>query len=127
MDNAKEDNLEKDFFDLFPTSKEECQAAFMPLDVPAPRGPIFVFGEYFLRKFYTVFDRDESVLGFSVASHQDTLDTNQLNIRTPYDGINENENSNGPVTEDSDLFKDLQPEIQETSQNDKSLNDDEDD
>jgi hypothetical protein len=63
---------------------QECQPAFMPIDVPAPRGPIFVFGEYFLRKFYTVFDRDEKVLGIAPANH--TNDQSGL-INTPYDKV----------------------------------------
>jgi hypothetical protein len=53
----------------------------MPIDVPAPRGPIFVFGEYFLRKFYTVFDRDEKVIGISLANHTH----NSSFVSTPYD------------------------------------------
>lgn len=69
----------------FDSSKEDCQAAFMPMDVPAPRGPLFVFGEYFLRKFYTVFDRDQNVLGFSIANHDSSFNTNDLNIKTVYD------------------------------------------
>lgn len=74
---------DKDFSDFF-NSKEECQPAFMPIDVPPPRGPLFVFGEYFLRKFYTVFDRDESVLGFSIANQSSDVSTIQ-SIVTPYD------------------------------------------
>ncbi len=70
-----------DFIDLLP--KIDCQPAFMPIDVPAPRGPIFVFGEYFLRKFYTVFDRDENVLGFT-ESNQSVGDVVK-NIKTPYE------------------------------------------
>lgn len=74
---------DKDFSDFF-NSKEECQPAFMPIDVPPPRGPLFVFGEYFLRKFYTVFDRDESVLGFSIANQSNDVSTIE-SIVTPYD------------------------------------------
>jgi hypothetical protein len=66
---------------------QECFQAFMAIDVPAPRGPIMVFGEYFLRKFYTVFDRDRNVVGISVANHDDKFNTNRLNIITPYDVI----------------------------------------
>jgi hypothetical protein len=57
----------------------------MPIDVPPPRGPIFVFGEYFLRKFYTVFDRDESVLGFALANQSQEENKNIKSIVTPYD------------------------------------------
>ena len=72
--------LGEDFIDIF---NDECQPAFMPIDVPAPRGPIFVFGEFFLRKYYTVFDRDQKVLGFSHANHDKTI--NISGLKTPYD------------------------------------------
>lgn len=71
-------------------NKNECHSAFMPIDVPPPRGPLFIFGEYFLKKFYTIFDRDEKVLGFSVANHNDTIDTiKKYHIQTPYDWFND--------------------------------------
>jgi cathepsin D len=73
---------------------QECYQAFMAIDVPAPRGPIMVFGEYFLRKFYTVFDRDRNVVGISVANHNDKFNTNILNIKTPYDVIDNNKLNN---------------------------------
>ena len=72
------------------TEPQECYQAFMAIDVPAPRGPIMVFGEYFLRKFYTVFDRDKNVVGLSLSNHIDRLNINKLNITTPYDLIDEN-------------------------------------
>lgn len=72
---------------LLVSGKEDCQPAFMAMDVPSPRGPIFVFGEYFLRKFYTVFDRDQKVFGFSLANHDSRLDTRSLNLLTPYDKL----------------------------------------
>jgi cathepsin D len=77
-------NIQPELFDIL--VKEECRPAFMPIDVPAPRGPLFVFGEYFLRKFYTVFDRDQKVVGFSLANHEKTNPS--MPIKTPYDEVN---------------------------------------
>ena len=62
---------------------KECHAAIMPINVPPPRGPIFVFGEYFMRKFYTVFDRDNYVIGFAESKKSNEIITNTIN--TPYD------------------------------------------
>ena len=79
---------------------QECYQAFMAIDVPAPRGPIMVFGEYFLRKFYTVFDRDRNIVGLSVSNHNDKINTNKLNIVTPYDIIDTNK-----VNDENRIFK----------------------
>lgn len=75
--------LDDETSDLLSESKYQCHAAFMAIDVPAPRGPLFVFGEYFLRKFYTVFDRDRLLIGFSESKEED--EENSEVIVTPYD------------------------------------------
>lgn len=86
IDSQNQDDFLENFNEDIIKNKNECQAAFMPIDVPAPRGPIFIFGEYFLKKFYTVFDRDEKVIGVSVANHNDNINTiEKYNIKTPYD------------------------------------------
>ena len=86
------EQIDKEFLSFL---KQDCQPGFMNIDVPAPRGPLFVFGEYFLRKFYTVFDRDRNVVGISVARHENDKNENNQNliIKTPYDNL-DSENLN---------------------------------
>ena len=42
-----------------------CKRAFMPLDVQEPRGPLWVLGDIFLRKYFIVFDRDQKRIGIA--------------------------------------------------------------
>jgi hypothetical protein len=46
-----------------------CRLALMPLDVPPPSGPLFIFGIPFLQKYYSVYDWANSRVGFAVAKH----------------------------------------------------------
>lgn len=46
-----------------------CSVALMTLDIPPPKGPLFIFGDPFLRKYYTVYDREKLQVGFALAAH----------------------------------------------------------
>lgn len=46
-----------------------CRLALMALDIPPPRGPLFIFGDPLLRKYYTVYDYTNMRIGFGVAKH----------------------------------------------------------
>jgi len=52
--------------------EDGCTVALMALDIPPPKGPLFIFGDPFLRKFYTVYDREKLKVGFAVARHKNT-------------------------------------------------------
>jgi len=62
-----------------------CDVSFMPLDVPPPQGPLFVFGIPFLQKFFTVYDEANRRVGFGVANHtnQDAATAASLLVRVP--------------------------------------------
>lgn len=47
-----------------------CQVSLMALDVPPPKGPLFVFGIPFLQKFFTVYDHAKGRVGFAIAKHE---------------------------------------------------------
>lgn len=50
----------------FKSKNHSCKRAFMPLDVQAPKGPLWVLGDIFLRKYFVIFDRDSKRIGISV-------------------------------------------------------------
>jgi len=55
--------------DYMDRSSGGCSMSFMSLDVPPPKGPVFIFGDPFLRRFVTIYDRSKPAVGFAVAKH----------------------------------------------------------
>jgi len=56
----------QDYIDKGP---DGCEVSLMPLDVPPPNGPLFIFGDPFLRKYYTAYDSLNNRVGFATARH----------------------------------------------------------
>jgi len=62
--------LEMEASDYVDQSTGHGDIALMPLDVPPPKGPLFVLGIPFLTRFYTVYDTSRRKVGFALARHQ---------------------------------------------------------
>jgi len=62
-------NLKPD--DYVDRAADRCTFSLMPLDVPPPKGPLFILGDPFLRRFVTIFDKENLRVGFAVAKHND--------------------------------------------------------
>jgi len=78
-----------------------CSLSLMALDVPPPKGPVFIFGDPFLRRFVTVFDRAQSRVGFAVSKQAggDNAIATIGNQQDSQEAGSSGGSAGGPVTE----------------------------
>merc|ERR1719487_781351 len=79
--------------DYMDKSAGDCSFSVMSLDVPPPKGPLFIFGDPFLRRFVTIYDRDGPRVGFAVAKHKNLDAAQASNIIANVKGSEQDESS----------------------------------
>ena len=47
---------------------DQCLSAFIGLDIPAPAGPLWIVGDAFLRRYYSVYDLGKNAVGLAEAA-----------------------------------------------------------
>jgi len=73
----------EDYVSRTETSQETiCTVGMMSIDIPPPKGPLFIFGDPFLRKYYTVYDREKLRVGFALAKHSKATSLISLHQKT---------------------------------------------
>merc|ERR1719253_495130 len=63
-------------------SGTDCTLPLMTQDVKPGEGPVWILGDPFLRKYYTVYNRDKKEVGFAIAAHGAAPSTSAKHLRS---------------------------------------------
>mmetsp|Transcript_103711 Transcript_103711/g.334346 ORF Transcript_103711/g.334346 Transcript_103711/m.334346 type:complete len:442 (+) Transcript_103711:46-1371(+) len=64
-----------------------CLLGLMALDIPSPRGPVFILGDPFLRRYYTVYDRERLRVGFALARQAEDIQLGDTGLGVKDPGV----------------------------------------
>jgi cathepsin D len=57
--------------------RKACTPGVMALDVPQPRGPLWILGDLFMMKYFTQYDRATNQVKMGEANHRDKMQTEE--------------------------------------------------
>lgn len=59
-----------------------CRAGLSALDVPEPNGPVWILGDMFMMRYFSVFDRDSDTVSFGKSNPKASWDpATMINIQ----------------------------------------------
>ena len=61
--------MTKDDYVLEENGRTSCSPGISSLDVPAPNGPVYIVGDMFMQKYFSIFDRDAEAVFMAPAAH----------------------------------------------------------
>jgi len=81
--------------------RKACTPGLMALDVPKPRGPLWIVGDLFMMKYFTQYNRDTNQVKMGLANHETNMQEEQESMlsRTAFSEEDETPASQGDVVE----------------------------